>query len=439
MAEQIVDLMEANMPGPMGDVTPEAVDARDRAERAAADAEKYAAGTKELQDGAVAALIGDSSSSTSVALEASRSYGVHHVLLLGDSWTQLGLEEGTGRSRVHQSLLDDMPGVAVHNYGRSGSSFQASMSDDRSLIVKLEQAARELDVDQIDEIVLIAGINNIAWTTASQAYDSAGTYFRRACELFPRARKHYLAQMPWNRQGNSGEATFSAASRWTWRESYRQLAMQAGWDAPDWPDWWTYAMASIAAGGQASNPWWTGNGTGSDDALVHPTNTAMTWFGHLVSAMIAGQSPSCGPVRCLAGQEGNALILNGLISGQFDVSRLRYTLEPGGYGHWQGEIDFTTYGTLPDDEATLFHAHYLCSPWPFTRHADGTHSNAYTQFPIGLLDDDGMESWRTIWLTGQPNTADASQNGWSIAFQPGTFARGKSHHMHIDWRFPLFR
>ena len=81
MSEQIVDLLEAVMPGPMGDVTPEAVDALDRAEQAAERAEAFAGQAEGLQDEAVAALVsGGGESTTAVDGRVLAAAGRAHVL-----------------------------------------------------------------------------------------------------------------------------------------------------------------------------------------------------------------------------------------------------------------------------------------------------------------------------------------------------------------------
>ncbi len=119
MAEQIVDIMEAVMPGPMGDVTPEAVDARDRAERAAERAEAFAGQSEALQDAAVAALASDPDSETSgaVVLAVTRhnplSYGADPT---GASDSSAAFKEAC--SLADSNFVDGVVGVVHVTAGR---------------------------------------------------------------------------------------------------------------------------------------------------------------------------------------------------------------------------------------------------------------------------------------------------------------------------------
>lgn len=69
MVDQIVDLIEATMPGPMGEVTGEAKRLLEQAQEAAALAEAYASDVQERADRAVALLV-ESGALTGVAVDA---------------------------------------------------------------------------------------------------------------------------------------------------------------------------------------------------------------------------------------------------------------------------------------------------------------------------------------------------------------------------------
>ncbi|MDU2421309.1 MAG: hypothetical protein E7D48_04230 [Bifidobacterium scardovii] len=69
MVDQIVDLIEATMPGPMGEVTGEAKRLLEQAREAAALAEAYASDVKEKTDEAVALLV-ESGALTGAAVDA---------------------------------------------------------------------------------------------------------------------------------------------------------------------------------------------------------------------------------------------------------------------------------------------------------------------------------------------------------------------------------
>lgn len=70
MSTEILDFFDFGIPGPAGDVTPEAIAARDAAEEFRDEAEQFANAAVALQDSAVATLLSDPGSESTAATGA---------------------------------------------------------------------------------------------------------------------------------------------------------------------------------------------------------------------------------------------------------------------------------------------------------------------------------------------------------------------------------
>lgn len=124
MPNQIIDIVEMAMPGPMGDVTPEAIaaadrarDEADRAEDARDQAETFSATTVALQDAAVSSLLLDEGSATSDAVRAEvhESVGIRPTITA--EWKTFTDADGAHRYIVYRTHAGrPVPGVLRKRY-----------------------------------------------------------------------------------------------------------------------------------------------------------------------------------------------------------------------------------------------------------------------------------------------------------------------------------
>lgn len=154
MVDQIVDRRTVAIPGPIGDVTPEARQARDEARAARDEAQKARddalnAAEKGVQDGTVARLIRSKESLTWRALHG----GV--CLWIGDSFTQGYM--ASNPSKRYSKLVSDAMGWQEVNYAVGGSGYLAGGELGRNY---QQQATLARDNGVTPDIIIVAGCQN---------------------------------------------------------------------------------------------------------------------------------------------------------------------------------------------------------------------------------------------------------------------------------------
>lgn len=204
MVDQIVDRKTVAIPGPVGDITPQARQARDEAERASEaaktsekQARAYAQQAGERSDTATAKLIGDSASKTRTALDswygdllARRSI----LVSVGDSYMAGFRTSNPATSSMARRCADAL-GLECRNYAVAGSGMLGGTGD--RFKVQLDHAASALaaDLGRVS-VVLIGGGRNDGSVASQAGYQEAvRSTLQHAVDLFPGAHVVFVPAM----------------------------------------------------------------------------------------------------------------------------------------------------------------------------------------------------------------------------------------------------
>lgn len=100
-----------------------------------------------------------------------------NIVLLGDSWTVVH------NNALYNRLKADMPHATWHNYGINGAVLQRLPE-----MVNNAKKDTELHVDQVTDVIIVMGTNNVFWTNPGQypdiTEDSAYTAFKSVRDYF---------------------------------------------------------------------------------------------------------------------------------------------------------------------------------------------------------------------------------------------------------------
>lgn len=154
MTEQIVDLMEACMPGPRGATGPQGPQGLPGVDAVPADE-------------AVAGYVTGPESSTRAALDVAVAHhgsGMHAVFL-GDSITYgFRLDESVRLEKRYPALVCSTLGMIEHNYSVRGAGYTKSYADGpRTIGQQVDKAAADESYDhgRVGLVVVAAGINDV--------------------------------------------------------------------------------------------------------------------------------------------------------------------------------------------------------------------------------------------------------------------------------------
>lgn len=154
MSEQIVDLVEAVMPGPRGVTGPQGPQGLPGADAVPADE-------------AVAGYVAGPESSTREAVDVAVAHhgsGMHAVFL-GDSITYgFRLDESVRLEKRYPALVCSTLGMIEHNYAVRGAGYTKSYADGpRTIAQQVDKAAADESYDhgRVGLVVVAAGINDV--------------------------------------------------------------------------------------------------------------------------------------------------------------------------------------------------------------------------------------------------------------------------------------
>lgn len=179
MSEQIVDLMEAVMPGPRGETGPQGPQGLPGVDAVPADE-------------AVAGYVTGPESSTRAALDVAvaRHGAGMHAVFLGDSITYgFRLDESVRLEKRYPALVCSTLGMIEHNYAVRGAGYTKSYADGpRTIDQQVDKAAADesYDHDRVGLVVVAAGINDVDSDAASVKTACMGVIDRLA-GMYPNA------------------------------------------------------------------------------------------------------------------------------------------------------------------------------------------------------------------------------------------------------------
>lgn len=206
MADQIMDKRTVAIPGPVGDVTPQARQARADAVKARDEAEVFAAQSGVKADTALAGLIVQKGSRTQDALLAWHGGLVTPRTILvgvGDSY-MAGFRTSAPSTMSMTRRCADVLGLECRNYAVSGSGMLGGSGDRFSK--QLDTAAADLK-DSLDRVavVLIGGGRNDGGVSGQASYqETIRATLQHAVDLFPGAKVVFVPAM-WDSSWPSNE------------------------------------------------------------------------------------------------------------------------------------------------------------------------------------------------------------------------------------------
>jgi lysophospholipase L1-like esterase len=174
----MIDKKQVFLPGPQGDVTPVAREARDAAIKARNEAETFSATTQKLQDEAISALLADRSSKT---WEANRHGGQDTMVVFGDSMT----ESASTTQHNWWYLVGQALGLKTKKYGVGGMGF---LNGDKRYGVQLDTALADSSVDRSKvRYVLVNGSTNDIGRNTTDLGAAVDSFAARVREAYPYA------------------------------------------------------------------------------------------------------------------------------------------------------------------------------------------------------------------------------------------------------------
>jgi lysophospholipase L1-like esterase len=268
MVDQIIDKRTVAIPGPIGDVTPQAQALHDETKAWRDQTEAFAGSTVALQDQAVSSLVLDPSSKTYDALAHG---GRKTMVVFGDSMTV----SASATARNWEYLVGAQLGLTVRNYGVGGMGFITGATPYAAQLANAK-ADSSYNHERDVRYVVVNGSTNDIYNNLDDMATAINSFAAAVKQEYPNAE--YI--------GISGLC--GANVRWTDRDNNHRMQEA-------WPTFATTAATLLANGFHViggAEFWLLYNFDATQSDGLHPNDAGHRLIANNVLSELAGIHPS---------------------------------------------------------------------------------------------------------------------------------------------------